>query len=313
MIPASQQRASEEVDSMATQAIADPLTTACIACRTADKTVVFREFDIPVLRCRSCGHVSSSFINDQHYDQYFAHEITEAEVFWWDEAHRQMYQEFGAKFLQGRAGNLLDIGAGLGYFVQFALKYPGWNAIGYEISTPAVDHARNILGLKERMFAGPVEDSGFPAESFDLITLWDVIEHIQDPDILLRYIFSILKPGGSLFLATPNAPIQIAKASVKARVVGMREGTQYLDAKDHVNLYTPESLRLVLRRIGFERVTYTHIRPIQSVSGSRNPALRAVKNAWYLAAKVVGAISRDTINLNNSLFATAIKGSKAEL
>jgi 2-polyprenyl-3-methyl-5-hydroxy-6-metoxy-1,4-benzoquinol methylase len=294
---------------MVTRSIANPSTTVCIACNSADKSVVFREFDIPVLRCPSCGHVSSSFVNDQHYDQYFAHQITEAEVFWWDEAHREMYQAFATKFLRNKAGNLLDIGAGLGYFVQFALKYPGWNAMGYEISAPAVEHARNVLGLKEQIFAGAVEESGFPAEYFDLITLWDVIEHIQNPDILLAYILGILKPGGFLFLATPNAPIQIAKARVKARVVGMREGTQYLDAKDHVNLYTPKSLQLVLQRIGFERVAFTHIRPIQSVSGSRNPVLRAVKNTWYLAAKVVGAISGDAINLNNSLFATATKSS----
>jgi 2-polyprenyl-3-methyl-5-hydroxy-6-metoxy-1,4-benzoquinol methylase len=307
MTPASQPQVREELGSMASHQIADTATTVCIACSSVDKYVVFREFDIPVLRCRSCGHVNSSYINDQHYDQYFAHQITDDEVFWWDQAHREMYLTFGNKFLRNKAGNLLDIGAGLGYFVRFALQYPGWNATGYEISTPAVEYARNVLGLKERMFAGAVEDSGFSPDYFDLITLWDVIEHIQNPDILLQYVFSILKPGGSLFLATPNAPIQIAKATVKARVVGMREGTQFLDAKDHVNLYTPESLRLVLHRVGFERVTYMHIRPIQSVSGSRNPLLKTVKNAWYMAAKVVGAMSRETINLNNSLFAMATK------
>lgn len=292
---------------MATHLIADPLTTACIACNSADKSVVFCEFDIPILRCRSCGHVNSTFVNDQHYDQYFAHEITEAEVYWWDEAHRKMYQEFGSKFLRNKAGNLLDIGAGLGYFVQFASKYPGWNAIGYEISGPAVTYGRNVLGLKEQMFAGAVEESGFPPEYFDLVTLWDVLEHIPNPDILLSYIFRILKPGGSLFLATPNAAIQVSKATMKARLLGMREGSHYLEAKDHVNLYTPESLRLVLRRIGFKQVLFTHIRPIQSVSGSRSLALRVAKNAWYLTAKIVGAVSGEAINLNNNLFATATK------
>ncbi len=294
---------------MATQSLTETSTTVCIACNSTDKSVVFREFDVPVLRCRACGHVNSDYASDQHYDQYFAHEITRDEVYWWDEAHRGMYREFGAKFLRNKSGNLLDIGAGLGYFVQFALTYPGWDAVGYEISPPAVEYARNALGLKERMFLGAVEESDFPAGYFDLITLWDVIEHIPNPDILLSYVFRLLKPGGSLFLATPNAPIQIAKARVKAGVLGMRQGTQYLDAKDHVNLYTPASLRLVLQRVGFQSVRYTHIRPIQSVSGSRNPALRGVKNAWYRAAKAVGAVSGQAVNLNNSLFATAIKAS----
>ena len=307
MTPASQPRARQELDSMATSSITDPATTVCIVCNSANKSVVFCEFDIPILRCRSCGHVNSTFVNDQHYDQYFAHEPTEADMYWWDEAHRKMYQAFGTKFLQNKTGNLLDIGAGLGYFVRFALKYPGWNALGYEISVPAVEYARNVLGLKDLMFAGAVEDSGFAPEHFDLITLWDVLEHIPNPYILLSYIFRILKPGGSLFVATPNAPIQVFKATVKAMLFGMVEGAHYLEAKDHVNLYTPESLRLVLRRIGFRQVSFTHIRPIQSVSGSRSIALRAAKNAWYLTAKIVGAISGQAINLNNNLFAKATK------
>ncbi len=218
-----------------------------------------------------------------------------------------MYVEFGKKFLENRSGNLLDVGAGLGFFVQHALRYPGWKAVGYEISVPAVEYAASKLGLADRMRAGAVEESGFSAGYFDLITLWDVIEHIPNPDVLLGYLRRILKPQGILFLATPNAPIQIAKAKVKVRVIGMREGVHYLDVKDHVNLYTQESLRLVLRRTGFDKVVYTHIRPIQSVSGTRSSLLRSVKNAWYLGAKAVGAISGQTINVNNSLFAAATR------
>ncbi len=293
---------------MATPMMASPTSARCLACNSLNRSIVFCEFKIPIVRCHSCGHVNSTFVNDQHYDQYFSHDITQSDIYWWDEGHRLMFEEFGSKFLQGKSGNLLDVGAGLGYFVRFALGYPGWNVLGYEISAPAVDYAITNLGLKGRMAVGAVEESGFAAEYFDLITLWDVLEHIPNPDLLLAYFYRILKPDGILFIATPHATVQVAKASVKARLVGMREGTHYLEAKDHVNLYTPKSLRLVLSRSNFKSLTFTHLRPIQSVSGSRSRLLRSAKNSWYLLAKLTGALTQQTVNLNNNLFAVATKG-----
>ncbi len=299
--------APSDTTKMLTHPVIDAAVSPCVACKATGKEEVFCEFGIPILRCRSCGHVISTYVNDQHYDQYFAHEVQDQERFWWDEAHGKMYADFGDLFLRNRSGRLLDVGAGLGYFVRFVMSHAGWDAVGYEISPPAVEYAHSELGLKGHMFPGAVEHSGFAAGSFDVVTMWDVIEHIPNPDIILQYLIHVLKPGGILFLATPNASAQVFKARIKARLLGMREGVHYLEARDHVNLYTQSSLRMVLLRSGFDRVRFMHIHPIQSVSGSRNPALRAAKNAWYLAGKMVSAITGDKVNANNNLFAVATK------
>ena len=112
-------------------------------------------------------------------------EVNDQEKFRLDPAHLRMYWDFGNRFMTGRSGKILDVGAGLGYFVRFAESYQDWEAFGYEICAPAVDYAKNQLGVKN-MYAGRVEDSGFPLAYFDLITLWDVIEHIPNPDGFLQ-------------------------------------------------------------------------------------------------------------------------------
>ena len=86
----------------------------------------------------------------------------------------------------------------------------------------------------------------------------------------------------------------------------MRAGVHYLEATDHVNLYTPDSLKRVLRRVGFDEVRYLHLAPIQSVSGSRSRLLTTAKNLWTSSAAVLHRVTLGRVNLDN-LFAVAVK------
>ncbi len=277
---------------------------ACIVCTSRHSRVVFREFAIDVLRCLGCGHVFSSQTVDQHYDGFFGDQPIEAdEQFWWSEAHLQMYADFCRRFIAGKRGRLLDVGCGLGYFVKTLSAYPGWRAFGYEISRQAVDFARTKLGLPN-VLRGRVEASGFPPGSFDIITLWDVIEHVPDPDPLLSYLASRLKPTGLLFMHTPNIAIQLRKARLKKAIWGMKADVPYLEARDHVNIYSTTTIKAVLERNGFADIQFTHLRPVQGVAGRRSRLLTAVKNAWFHAAVAMDRLTFGRVNLDN-LFVVA--------
>ena len=285
----------------------------CLVCSSTDSEVAFQEFEIAVLRCRNCRHIYSSFEAQENFEDYFGGEIVD-DGFWWDEAHRRMYDAFGKRFLQGKGGKILDVGAGLGYFVRDASRYSGWQAYGSEISRPAVQFAHENLGL-QRMYAGLVQDSGFQEQTFDIITLWDVIEHILVPDSLLGCLFTLLKPGGVIFLATPNGPIQVMKAKTLAKLKGMRRELHYLEARDHLNLYHPQGISRLLQRAGFNEITFMHLPPIQSVSGSRNLLLRFLKNVWFRAAQIAGILSGGRLNINNNMFVAAkrpLPGSRSQ-
>ena len=277
----------------------------CIICGQSDYKTVFKEFEIDILKCKNCGHIFSSYEAVQNYSGYFEKEIEEKDHFWWNEAHKRMYDDFCEKFITGKSGKLLDVGCGLGYFVKYASDFPGWEIFGYEISEPAVRFAENNLKLKN-VFCGRVEESKFPAKHFDIITLWDVIEHIPDPAPLLSYLYSILKDSGILFIHTPNISVQLPKAKIKKLLFGEKEGGHYLEAKDHINIYSPRAIKETLNQAGFKEINFIHLHPIQSVSGSKSDFKKDLKNFWFNVAKFVYTLSFGKLNLDN-LFVVAKK------
>jgi 2-polyprenyl-3-methyl-5-hydroxy-6-metoxy-1,4-benzoquinol methylase len=280
-------------------AAAVPAAHRCIVCGSAAATAVFHEFGVDVLECGECGHVYSSWTGGQDYDGYFgADSIDPAGQGYWNEQHARMYDAFTRQYLSGRQGRLLDVGCGLGYFVARVAAIPGWEAYGYEISPAAVAYARTHLGLTT-VFCGRVEASTLPPASFDVITLWDVIEHIPDPDPLLSYLRTLLTDDGVLCMHTPNAAIQVPKAKLKRRLRGVRAGGHYLEARDHVNLYKMSTLRRVLARNGFRHVRYFHLPPIDSIGLNSGVAARLGKRAWFGAAAAVFRASGGRINLDN--------------
>lgn len=277
----------------------------CIVCGDSNNKVIFEEFDIDMLGCQNCGHVFSSYQPDPYYDGYFGEQVESAEHFWWNEAHQKMYDDFCNRFIVGKSGRLLDVGCGLGYFVRKISSFPNWEAFGYEISEAAVEFAASKLGV-DNVFCGKVEESNFPKNSFDIITMWDVIEHIPEPDGLLSYLWSILKDNGILFIHTPNVQIQLPKARMKKFILGMIPRGHYLEAKDHVNIYSMNTIRVVLCRNGFNNIDFIHLHPIQSFAGSRNPLLKFAKNGLFYLSKILFTMAFGKINLDN-LFVVARK------
>lgn len=280
---------------------------SCILCQSSESKTVFNENGTPILECKNCGHVYSSYEQEEHYEGYWDGAEQTYDLKWWDDAHRAVYSDFISTYLKKDEGNLLDVGCGLGFFVKAVLtKKPGWSAVGYEISKQAVKFANEQNGMKT-VYAGLVQDSKLPKESFDIITLWDVIEHIPKPHSLLTYLHGLLKPGGVLFLQTPNFPIQLTKANVKVKLKGMQEGVHYLEAKDHVNNYKMKTLAELGKQCGFTNPKYKVLMPILSVSGSKSKLAVYFKLGYYYLTKFIFALSFGTINWNNTLFLTLKK------
>ena len=291
-------------DQLQRNVLSAPGRAGCVVCGSATHDVVFHEFGVDILECAECSHVFSSWQGGTDYDGYFGRApIDPHGQEYWNEQHARMYDDFTSRFLAGRRGRLLDVGCGLGYFVKRVANVPGWEAYGYEISPEAVAFARDTLGLSN-VFCGKVETSDLARGSFDIITLWDVIEHIPEPDPLLSYLCTLLKDDGMLCLHTPNASIQVPKAKLKRRLRGMRRGLHYLEATDHINIYKPATLRRVLSRNGFRTVRFIHLSPIEGVAGDRSVASRLVKRAWFVVAVGLFYATLGRINVDN-LFVVA--------
>mgnify|MGYP000893696794 CR=1 FL=1 len=104
-------------------------------------------------------------------------------------------------FTNKKGGKILDIGCATGVFLK-EMKDHGWDVYGVEPSSFAADVAINQLGLN--VFNGYLAEANFDDNFFDIITLWDVFEHLPDPVENLLIIKRLLKPDGNLIIATPN-------------------------------------------------------------------------------------------------------------
>ncbi len=135
---------------------------------------------------------------------------------------------------------LLDAGAGRGRFVA-AARAAGWAAEGLEPSARGVDAAREAYGVTLRR-AG-IEDAAIAPGSLDAVTLWHVLEHLEDPGAALGTIRGWLAPDGVLLVGVPNL------AGLQARIAGPR--WYHLDLPRHRTHFTARGLRTLLAAQGF--------------------------------------------------------------
>lgn len=146
-------------------------------------------------------------------------------------------------------GILLDVGCALGFFLDEA-HGRGWQVSGLDVSQYAVDYTRDRFGYDVRL--GSLLQQEFPANAFDLVSLWDVIEHVADPKAYLHASAKLLRPGGVVVLATPDV------GSIPARLTGKR-WVGYKLSEEHVYYFSRVTLTAMLEGAGFEVLDFRHI------------------------------------------------------
>lgn len=140
-------------------------------------------------------------------------------------------------------GRMLDVGCALGDSLIEA-KRLGWkNLYGVEMSEYASKKAGlRGLNIKE----GTLDGAKFPDNYFDIVTLQDVIEHIKDPKEEVREIYRILKPGGFVFIVSPDVDGLWAKLLGKA--------WYHYKPREHIMYFSQKTLKTVLENAGFMNI-----------------------------------------------------------
>jgi 2-polyprenyl-3-methyl-5-hydroxy-6-metoxy-1,4-benzoquinol methylase len=142
----------------------------------------------------------------------------------------------------GDGRRLLDVGCHIGVFVEIAARH-GWDAWGVEPSQWAAWQAQQV-GLQ--VVEGTMATSGFDDGSFDVVTLWDVIEHLEYPSAELREAHRLLKPGGLLVAHTMDLD------SLFARLMGRR--WPWL-MEMHLYYYSRKTLTMLMEKTGLQVLT----------------------------------------------------------
>ena len=278
---------------------------SCYLCGSDRSRIVFVEDGVPLRRCLDCTHVYSSWPQDQHYDGYWKNGVADADLEFWDVAHRLVYEEFVRRFLPTASGTLVDVGCGLGFFLATVRRLrPDWTLRGYELSEFAVSWAHEHNDLGAIVQRRPVEESGLGPSSVDVVTMWDVLEHLPRPHALLRHLAGLLEPDGLVFVQTPNWPVQYARARTTVlldrRVVPVK---RYVYAKDHVNQFSRRSLTRLAVETGFCPPTFDVLPPVVTVGGRQTVPRKLAKVGFYRASQALWLATGRRALVNPTLFA----------
>ena len=182
----------------------------CILCNSPKRELLFQQGTWNICRCSGCGlgfldpqpcenelHelYRSSYFHDQ-YDEGLAPGSPEMAKRLSQESHR-------IRFFRGlkKRGAVLDIGCGMGYFLNACRTY-GYQVEGIDISDDSASYVRETLNIP--VITGKVESLHYESESTDIITMWHSLEHAADPRVYLKKAWEWLKPEGLLVVDVPN-------------------------------------------------------------------------------------------------------------
>ena len=135
---------------------------------------------------------------------------------------------------------ILDFGAGFGFFLSVA-KERGWDAYGLEPLPATAVYARAKFGLN--IMTDTVHENSFPEQYFDVVTSFQVFEHLPDPLHNLKCLWMALKKGGIILIEVPRFDTWSMKL--------LRSKHRHF-VQDHLNFFSIETLGLFLRKNGFE-------------------------------------------------------------
>ncbi|MGB7295249.1 MAG: class I SAM-dependent methyltransferase [Candidatus Aminicenantales bacterium] len=233
-------------------------TKACSLCGSGALAPQFSLQGYHFFRCRNCGLIQMIPLpcRESGRDDYTGYDLEKqrrfVRLFWIPQYERAL----GLIRRFKKRGNLLDVGCGTGEFLEVAER-AGFTGAGIEPSETAARIART----NHPVIQGELEDARLAPASFDVVTLWSVLEHVGDPSAFLERIKALLKDDGLLALRIPSSqgllPI-LAHGIHRLSAGAVRYPLQIIYQLDwnypHVFFYNPKNAGLLLRKCGFEVV-----------------------------------------------------------
>jgi len=211
----------------------------CNLCGADDTEIYHRErlpyfeqmLDFQIVRCRQCSLVYTNprladhnatylYGSDFNPEQIEAHAHAKQNVF--ERALNEittLYQSNPQPDETSHSPTLLDVGCGSGHFVSLARKH-NFRASGIEPTTASARYATEILNVPVHI--GPIADIELPPQSIDIITAWDVIEHVADPLAVMQRCVTWLRPGGIMALRFPSSTWQKIKGLILHNLLASR-------------------------------------------------------------------------------------------
>lgn len=205
------------------------------------KNIHRREYDF--IKCADCGFITiKPYPSQKELNDFFKEEYNVSYMAVRNSRIDSLNRHRLSLLLDyKREGNLLDIGCGSGIFLDYAKQY--FSVEGIEKSSDARKIGRDRFDAK---IIGEDLYEFSPSKSYDVITMFHVLEHVIDPNLALNKIYNMLKGDGVALLVMPN------NSSLSFRIFGKH--WEWLNPPKHLSYFTPKTIVRILQKNGFEIV-----------------------------------------------------------
>ena len=289
----------------------------CKVCQHINNNIFIELDGLKVVRCGKCGlhYVDQNFklqeiselYTEDMYANYWKYESGFYEKHWQElESREAEIQDDLRKESENidkyyKNGSLLDLGCFKGHFCRYMMD-KGWDAVGVDVSNEAIEFGKKKFGLN--LYCGDVSEAGFDEESFDVVTLWGVIEHFTDPNESIRKVYPLLKRDGLLVIKTQNQGSLLTGLAILLNKVTLGKMTSHLNffySREHLFRFNPENLCGMLAKQGFriKEITYDDAYLLKFTADTAK---------WYMRIliKIIKKLSR-AVNKRDKMTVYAVK------
>jgi 2-polyprenyl-3-methyl-5-hydroxy-6-metoxy-1,4-benzoquinol methylase len=230
---------------------------SCPVCKGAQLRVIARLEGAVLKKCRRCNLVINEYANAPAEKEYYKGQYEELYETYYKHFRSKQFDLFfkGVKELGLKGNRVLDIGCSYGLFLEKA-KAQGFDALGLEPSRSAA--GSNMRDKRMEVYGYDISELHKIPGTFDLITMWNVFEHLRDPANALDAVRKKLNDGGVFLLCVPNLKGLITELSFlvyKASIGRINSHLKYLYQLDndypHLFHYDRKNLDMLLRAHGF--------------------------------------------------------------
>ena len=233
---------------------AEFVAVPCPACGEKDSVPAFEKFTFQYLTCRQCEtlymsprpspRLMADYYSDSENYRYWARHIFPAS----EDARREKVHKPWLERVIGYCdrhgiprGVLMEIGSGFGTFAALAQTSGGFTRVFAVEANPEMAEACRARGLE--VINKRIEDLGDEVAAVDIAVAFEVVEHLFEPRQFLRQCARLMKPGGLLVLSCPNG---------QGFDIALLGSVSLAIDPEHVNLFNPQSLPLLVESCGFE-------------------------------------------------------------